>query len=193
MQLIDSKTYLNLARSYAGECQAQVRYKFIEYGARYNKHENIAQIIDKIIYNEFNHARMFYTFIQNSSKETIENLEVCTGYPFKQKWNLEENLLLASEDEHEQGTVVYPKFADVARAEGFDEIAELFENIAKIELKHEAILTRLHEELKNGTLYKKKSAATWLCDSCGYSSEGKEPWEICPVCQAERQAIKIEF
>mgnify|MGYP001053767815 FL=1 len=34
MKLIDSKTLLNLAKSYAGETQAYTRYKFIEYGAR---------------------------------------------------------------------------------------------------------------------------------------------------------------
>ncbi|MBR2433674.1 MAG: hypothetical protein IKB21_03640, partial [Clostridia bacterium] len=81
MKLIDSKTYLNLAKSFAGECQAYVRYKFVEYGARYNKLENIAQIVDKIAYNEFNHARVLYTKIQSASKDTIANIEVCTGYP----------------------------------------------------------------------------------------------------------------
>ena len=51
MKLIESKTYLNLAKAFAGECQAYLRYKFIEYGARYNKMENIAQIVDKIIWD----------------------------------------------------------------------------------------------------------------------------------------------
>ena len=64
MKLNESKTYLNLARAYAGECQARTRYEFIEYGARYNDYKNIADIVDEIVYQEFNHARMFYTFIQ---------------------------------------------------------------------------------------------------------------------------------
>ena len=79
MKLIDSKTYFNLAKSFAGECQAYVRYKFVEYGARFNKFENIAQIIDKIAYNEFNHARMLYTKIQSASKETIANIDIVSG------------------------------------------------------------------------------------------------------------------
>ncbi|MBR5012950.1 MAG: hypothetical protein IKY15_03320, partial [Clostridia bacterium] len=99
MKLIDSKTYFNLAKSFAGECQAYVRYKFVEYGARFNKFENIAQIIDKIAYNEFNHARMLYTKIQSASKETIANIDICTGFPFKEKWDLCENLRLIAEDE----------------------------------------------------------------------------------------------
>ena len=67
MQLIDSQTYINLARSFAGECQAQTRYKFIEYGARMQNLNCLAEIIDKVIYNEFNHARMFYTYIQKAN------------------------------------------------------------------------------------------------------------------------------
>ena len=86
MKLIDSKTYLNLAKSYAGECQAQTRYRFIEYGARYNGYKTLAELIDKVVYNEFNHARMFYTFIQQASDTmmSIEGLtdgfdEMCSG------------------------------------------------------------------------------------------------------------------
>ena len=63
MQLKDSKTYFNLARSYSSECQAMVRYKFIEYGARMQKLNTLAEIVDKIVYNEFNHARIIYTKI----------------------------------------------------------------------------------------------------------------------------------
>lgn len=192
MKLIDSKTYLNLAKAFAGESQAYIRYKFIEYGARFNKHENIAQIVDKIIYQEFNHARMFYTKLQSASKETIANIDICTGFPFKEKWDLQENLRLAAEDEHIEGTEIYPAYAEIAREEGFDDIAELFDNIAQIELYHEQIFNRLYEEMKEGTLYSKKSSTLWVCDGCGYIAEGKEAWEKCPVCLAERQAIRLD-
>lgn len=192
MKLIDSKTYLNLAKSFAGECQAYVRYKFVEYGARYNKLENIAQIIDKIAYNEFNHARVLYTKIQSASKNTIENIEVCTGYPFKEKWDLTENMLLTADDEHEEAEA-YTRYAETAREEGFEDIATLFEELAKIELQHEEIFKALHKELANDTLYKSKEKVLWVCDGCGYRSEAKEPWEKCPVCQAERQALHINF
>jgi rubrerythrin len=192
MKLIESKTYLNLAKAFAGECQAYLRYKFIEYGARYNKMENIAQIVDKIIYNEFNHARMFYTKIQSASKDFIDNIEICSGYPFKEKWDVCENLRLAAEDELAEGEEVYPNYARVAREAGFEEIAVLFENIAQIELYHEAIFRKLYNELSKQCLYSKKENVVWVCDACGYRAEGKEPWEKCPVCLAERQAIHLD-
>ena len=68
MDLKSSKTLTNLARAYAAECQARTRYEFIEYGARMNDYKNIADIIDEIAFQEFNHARMFYTFIQKADK-----------------------------------------------------------------------------------------------------------------------------
>lgn len=68
MKLKDSQTYLNLARAYAAECQARTRYEFVEYGARYNGQKAVADIIDKVAYQEFNHARMIYTALQNECK-----------------------------------------------------------------------------------------------------------------------------
>ena len=116
MKLIESRTLNNLARAYAGECQARVKYEFIEYGARKQGYKALAEAIDKIVYNEFNHARMFYTKIQDASPETIKNLEVCAGYPFKEKWDLEQNLKFAMEDE-ETEVDLYLEFYDFNKAD----------------------------------------------------------------------------
>ena len=99
MKLKDSQTYKNLARAFAGECQARTRYEFIEYGAREQGYKALADIIDKIAYQEFTHSRMIYSFIQTADDKTIDNIEVCTGYPFRQKWDLMDNLRFAAEDE----------------------------------------------------------------------------------------------
>ena len=73
MKLETSQTFLNLAKDFAGECQARTRYKFIEYGARNQGLNCLAEVIDKVVFNEFNHARMFYTFIQKvKSNEVLE-------------------------------------------------------------------------------------------------------------------------
>lgn len=81
MKLKDSKTYVNLAKSYAGECQARTRYEFIVYGARMNGYKYLAELVEKVVYNEFNHARMFYTFIQQSEEKQVENIDIASGYP----------------------------------------------------------------------------------------------------------------
>lgn len=88
MKLKDSKTYINLARSYAGECQARTRYEFIEYGARTQGYKALAELVDKVVYNEFNHARMFYTFIQQSEETQVENIDISAGYPSRRSGTL---------------------------------------------------------------------------------------------------------
>ena len=132
-KLKDSQTYLNLARAFAGECQARTRYEFVEYGFRYNGYEAIATLIDKIVYQEFNHARMLYTFIQKADDKQIDNIEICAGFPFREKWDLEENLKLLAEDENTEANI-YADFISTAKKEGFPEIATLFEQIMAVEI-----------------------------------------------------------
>ena len=190
MKLKDSRTYENLARSYAAECQARTRYEFIEYGARFNGYKNIADIIDEIVFQEFNHARMFYTFIQDGEDEQIDNIDIVGSFPFREKWDLQENLRLAAEDEDNE-IKAYVEFANVAREEGFEEIAKLFEQIMEVESYHKMIFLELYTQFKDGTLYKKNKDVAWICADCGYMEFGKEAWDECPLCKAKRGSVKL--
>ncbi len=191
MELAKSKTLTNLARAFAGECQARVRYEFIEYGARNEGYKAIADLIDSVVYNEFNHARMFYTCIQQASPKEIENIDVCAGYPFKEKWDLTENFRIAAEDERLEAEKIYPEFAKVARDEGFIDIAGLFENVISVEKKHERLFSELYSQMKSGTLYKRKTPTLWKCPSCGYEEVLTEAWDKCPLCQAEQGSVAL--
>ena len=190
MELIESKTYINLARAYSSECQAVVRYKFIEYGARMQNLNCLAEIIDKIVYNEFNHARIFYTKIQDASKETINNIDMSGGSPFREKWDLTENLRLAAVDE-EKEINAYRSFAKTAQDEGFADIAKLFNDVANIEKLHRKQFLDLHEQMKNDTMYKKQKKVKWKCVACGYEEMNTEAFQTCPVCQAKQGQVGI--
>ena len=172
MKLLESKTLHNLARSFAGETQASTRYKFIEYGARNEGYNALAEIIDKIAFNEFNHGRMFYTYIQQASPKMIENIDISAGYPFKEKWNLVENLKLAADDE-EHDRNLYKEFEKVAREEGFQEIANLFAMTASVEECHKKLFLDLYQQFSSGTAYKKDKTVKWKCSGCGYEAESK--------------------
>lgn len=113
--LKNSKTYENLARAFAGECQAHVRYMFIEYGARNEGYVALSEIIDKVVYEEFNHARMLYSFLQTADENVIKNIDISAGFPFKQKWNLLDNLAFAAEDEKNEAERIYPEFMETAK------------------------------------------------------------------------------
>lgn len=193
MQLKNSKTYVNLAKAYAGECQARTRYEFIEYGARLNGYKQLASIIDTVVYNEFNHARMLYSFIQTADKGTIDNIDIASGYPFREKWDLTENLRLAAESEEDEELRIYPEYAKIAREEGFDDIAGLFDNLASVERCHKLLFSELHSQMKNGTMYKKPEVVKWKCADCGYESMSKEAFSVCPLCQAKQGSVMLKL
>lgn len=193
MKLKDSKTYVNLAKSYAGECQARTRYEFIVYGARMNGYKYLAELVEKVVYNEFNHARMFYTFIQQSEEKQVENIDIASGYPFKEKWDLQANLRIAAEDEMDEATRIYPEYAKTAREEGFTEIAKLYEDIIQVETCHQKLFSQLYEQMKSGTMYRKKEKVKWKCADCGYEATAKEAWQECPLCKAKQGSVMIKI
>ena len=136
----------------------------------------MADMINLIIKQEFQHARMLYTFIQTASDGIIENIDINTGYPFKEKWNLLENLMLAAEDEKFEAEKIYPEYAKVAKEEGFKDIEGLFNNLIQVETCHQSTFQQLHDQMKNGKLYKKPQKVKWKCADCGYEAELKEAW-----------------
>lgn len=168
-----------------------MRYQFVEYGARNEGYNALAEIVDKVVYNEFNHARLLYTLIQQASKNQIDNIQINAGYPFKEKWNLTENFALAAED-HESEIKMYQSFEKTARSEGFEDVANTFKMLADVEKQHKKIFDDLHNQLKNGTLYKKDKATTWRCSGCGYEASSKEAWDECPLCKAKQGFVNVK-
>lgn len=190
MELIQSKTYENLKKAYIAECSARTRYEFVEYGQRMAGYEGLARITDKIAYQEFNHARMLYTHIEDASKGTIDNLEIKVSLPFRQKWDLIENLRLTAEDEDDEARF-YQKAEKTAIKEGFPEIAGLFDMIKKVEVKHKKIFNYLYEKMKNKKLFNSEKEVEWICPSCGHSIKAKTAPEKCPLCMAKRETFTI--
>ncbi|MDR3185417.1 MAG: hypothetical protein LBU04_01190 [Christensenellaceae bacterium] len=192
MNLKESRTFSNLVNSFAGECMARTRYEFIEYGARMDGQKALASIIDGIVYNEFNHARLLYSYIQGADKNTLININVNSGYPFKEKWNLLDNLKFASEDEENEGERIYPAFAKIATDEGFDDIATLYRNLAEVEKTHSALLLDLYKQSKDKSCYKKTAVVTWKCPDCGFQFNAKEAFDECPLCHAKKESLLIK-
>lgn len=191
--LKNSKTFENLARAFAGECQAHVRYMFIEYGARNEGYVAMSEIIDKVVYEEFNHARMLYTFIQTADEDIIKNIDISAGYPFKQKWNLLDNLAFSAEDEKNEAEKIYPEFMETAEKEGFKEIAELFKNLIEVESCHNKLFSDLHNQLKTSALYKKDHAVKWKCAGCGHEMTATSAPKECPLCHAKQGVFMLKL
>ena len=81
-----------------------------------------------------------------------------------------------------EADVDYPAFAQTAKEEGFDDIAERFLLIALVEKHHEERYLKLLENIENGTVFKKDGKVFWKCINCGYVHEGDRAPDICPAC-----------
>jgi rubrerythrin len=180
MENRNCETILNLARSFAGESQARTRYTIYADQARKEGYEWIARIFEETAANEAVHAEEFLEMLQ-SIGGCAENINLTAGYPYT-LGNTSENLAAAQAGELHEHDDAYPGFAEMARREGFDDAARLWLQIARIEGVHHNVFRQMKEQLDNGTLTKKESAVSWRCLNCGYTYEGPNACDPCPVC-----------
>lgn len=128
MQLKGSKTEENLRRAFLRELQAQAYYRYYAQAAKEAGLEQIAEMFLTTAANEAEHAWHEFRFLGGAG-DTPSNLKV------------------AMEKEHEEATVLYPEAARIAREEGFDEVADFFERMVRVEAKHEKNFIELLEVL----------------------------------------------
>ena len=191
MQFENTETFKNLARSFAGECQAGMRYQMIAKLAMKEKYKTLADAVRTIAKNETVHATQFFNqIIQKSGNR--ENIDFDAGYPFHMG-TLEEGLKFAAMDEKNETEDIYPSFALTAQKEGFEDIAALYKMIAEVEAQHKIIFQYLHDGVRNGTLYKSESPILWICSECGFMHVASEAWKTCPLCKAEQGYVELHL
>ena len=165
MELKGSKTEANLMAAFAGESQARNKYTYYASKAKKEGYEQIAAIFEETANNEKEHAKLWFKELHNGEVPTTA-----------------ENLLDAAEGENYEWTDMYAEFAKVAREEGFDRIANLFEGVAKIEKEHEERYRKLLKNVEDKLVFSKEGEAIWICRNCGHIVVGKEAPKVCPVC-----------
>ena len=191
MEFIKTQTFYNLARSFAGECQAGMRYQLIVKQAMAQGYKVLADTIRTIAKNETSHAKIFFDAIQNNAGSQ-ENVHIDANYPFH-AGTLEENLRFAANDEEAEAESLYPNFEKIANDEGFWQLALKFEQVAKVEHNHRIIFEYLFEAFKDGSLYAAERPMLWICDECGYMHTTKEAWKICPLCGASQGEVELHL
>lgn len=181
MDLSNTQTLINLARSFAGESQARNRYTFYLEQARADGLEAVARTIQLIADNELAHAREFMERIIAGTPAQPGTIMIDAGYPFEQGTTTD-NMFFSAAGENAESTRIYPEFARVAQQEGFEPIAQLWTMIAAVERGHDAAFTEIGARLRDGTLYKREKPLVWKCSNCGYERLGAEAWDVCPLC-----------
>jgi len=176
-----TKTEKNLLASFAGESQARNRYTYFAGVADKEGYPPIAAIFTETADQERVHAKSMFKILEGGM------VEITTTCPAGRLGTTAENLDAAAAGEHEEHTVLYPGFADTAKAEGFPEVAVLYRAVSKAEAFHERRFRALRDQLATGTLYTRSEAVQWKCMKCGYIHEGKEAPSACPACKHPQQ------
>ena len=173
-----------LINAFAGESQARNRYTIFASIAKAEGYQDICDVFLSTAENEREHAKLFYKHITNGIHR------VDAEYPFFIGSTLE-NLKSAAAGEHDEWETIYRNSSDIARAEGYNDIADLFMYIIDVEKHHEHRFLELYDNLKNGTLFKKDHQAQWVCKKCGYILISESAPEVCPCCLHPKGYFKI--
>jgi len=176
MELKGSKTEKNILGAFAGESQARNRYTFFASKARKEGYIQIALIFEETANQEKEHAERLFKLLVGGE------VEIQASFPAGIIGSTAENLKAAAGGEHYEWAEMYPGFAKVAREEGFEEIAAIFESIAVAEKQHEKRYLGLLNDIEKGTVFKKDKPVVWRCLNCGYIHEGTEAPKVCPAC-----------
>ena len=175
MELKGSKTEQNLMAAFAGESQARNKYTYYASQAKKDGYEQIAEIFTRTADNEKEHAKLWFKLLHGGAVPgTMENLED------------------AAKGENYEWTEMYKEFAEVAREEGFHDIAAKFEGVAKVEAEHEARYNALLENVKEKKCFIKKEVKVWECRNCGHKHIGESAPIVCPVCVHPQAYFELE-
>jgi rubrerythrin len=171
-----TQTEKNLLTAFAGESQARNRYTYYASKARDEGFIQISQIFEETANQEKEHAKRLYKFLEGGEAM------VSAAFPAGTIAGTAENLLHAAEGENYEWQTMYPSFAKIAREEGFEAIASVFEAIAVAEKQHAKRYEKLRKNVLEGKVFKADKAMVWRCINCGYLYEGLEPPKACPAC-----------
>lgn len=184
-QLKGSQTEKNILTAFAGESQARNRYTYFASKARKDGFVQIADIFEETADQEREHAKRLFKFLEGGE------VEITAAFPAGVIGTTYDNLMASAAGEHYEQTEMYPDFSKVARDEGFNEIAAVFEAIAVAERQHEKRYNGLAANVKNDNVFKKGKTVVWRCKNCGYLHEGPEAPRVCAACSHPQAHFEI--
>ncbi|MCK4335004.1 rubrerythrin family protein [candidate division WOR-3 bacterium] len=180
-----TKTERNLLTAFAGESQARNRYTYFASKARKEGYVQIADIFAETANQEREHAKRLFKFLEGGE------VEIAAAFPAGVIGTTPENLKAAAAGENYEWTEMYPGFAKLAREEGFEKIAAVFEAISVAERQHEKRYNDLLANIEASRVFKRNKPVVWRCRNCGYLHEGTEAPQECPACAHPQAHFEI--
>lgn len=173
MELAGTKTEANLVEAFSKESEASSKYTFYASKACEEGYMQISQIFKQTAAHEKEHAKIWYEYL-------------CCGIP-----DTKTNLKNAAAGENYEWTNQYLRMAKEAYEEGFCEIGDVMEQLAKIEQKHEECFVALLNNIEDGSVFEKKEETVWECLNCGHLHVGKCALLCCPVCHHKQSYFQV--
>ena len=173
-ELKGTKTYANLEEAFAGESKARNKYTYYASKARKDGYMQIAELFEETANNEKEHAKIWFKLLMGGEVPATP-----------------ENLVDAAAGENYEWTDMYERMGQEAKEEGFDQIANLFFSVAKIEKSHEQRYLKLLDNIKDGIVFSRDGDRMWQCGNCGHLIIGKSAPELCPVCKHPKSFYRL--
>jgi len=169
-----SKTEANLNAAFAGESMARNKYTYYASQAKKDGYEQISKIFTSTADNEKEHAKLWFKALHGGKvPDTLANLKD------------------AAAGEHFEWTDMYAGFAKTAKEEGFDDLANLFEMVGKIEKEHEDRYNSLAQSVETQKVFNKDNPVEWECANCGHRHVAETAPDSCPVCAHPKSYFMI--
>ena len=185
MGIKGTQTEKNLLTAFAGESQARNRYTYFSSAALKEGYRQISEVFGETADQEREHAKRLFKYLEGG------DVEIAAAFPAGVIGTAAQNLKASAAGENHEHTEMYPAFAKVAREEGLDEIATLFEAIAVAEKQHEKRYLGLMKNVEAGTVFKREKPVVWRCLNCGYLHEGTEAPDECPACAHAQKHFEV--
>lgn len=173
MNLKGSKTEKNLMAAFSGESEARMKYNYYASKAKKEGYEQISAIFEETANNEKEHAKLWFKLLHDGIPSTIENLKD------------------AAAGEEYEANEMYVEFAKVAREEGFEDIARLFDGVGAVESNHRDRYLKLLANVENNMVFHKDEEVVWICRNCGHVYTGKDALKLCPVCDHPESFMEL--
>ena len=169
-------TEKNLLAAFAGESQARNRYTYFSSAAKKEGFVQISDIFQETANQEKEHAKRFFKFLEGG------DVEIVAAFPAGIVGTTLENLNASAAGERHEHMELYPGFAKIAREEGFEAIAMVFDAISIAEKQHEKRYVELAGNIAADRVFKRQESVVWRCRNCGYIHEGTDAPDMCPAC-----------
>jgi rubrerythrin len=180
-----SKTEKNLLLLFTLESQDRNRYSYFASQAKKDGFVQISAIFEETANHDKEHAKRLFKFFAGGEVE----FSVCC--PATGAGSTLENLKSAGEQESSKYSQLYPRCAQEADSEGFQEIATVLKALGVAKRVHAKRFLDLAGNLETGRVFQREEGVTWRCRNCGFVIDGRQAPVSCVACSHPQAHFEI--